>query len=272
MATTTQTMMAPDWWQSYAQSAAQRGANLAGAPYQAYGAPRVVGWSPEQEAGARMMATRATAGSPVTQQAGQYLQGVMSGQYLTGDPNLERQITANQDQVASRINSQFRGPNWGGSAQQQILAEQLGNVGAQMRGQNYQAERGRQMQAMLFAPQMAAADYADASALFDVGQKRQGLNQQVADANYQEFLRSQEWPFKTQQAYLQSLGLSPGSTTSTVAPDPERNRMAGALGGAMLGYGAGTLGAGALSNYFGVSSDVAPWLGAGAGGVLGAFL
>jgi hypothetical protein len=142
--------------------------------------------------------------------------------------------------------------------QNQMSTNQF-NAGLQ--GQNI----GRQQQALSFAPTLAANDYADAQAMMGLGNQIQGNNQQIANANYEEFLRQQAYPAQ-QLSYMQA-GLNPAGAAfrnqTTTSPDPQTNPLGNMVGGGMLGYAAGN----ALPNVF---SN--PWIGALGGAALGGIL
>lgn len=220
-----------------------------------------------------------------------------SNPYMGQDnPYLNQAINSAMGDVSSRINSQFNNTAFGGTAHQQTLQRGLGDVANQMRMQDYTQQQGlqenalnrgmqsgqfnisnqmntnqfnaglqgqnigRQQSMMNFAPTLAANDYADAQAMMGLGSQLQGYNQQIADANYQEFLRQQNYPAQ-QLSYMQA-GLNPAASafrnSTTTGPDQQSSGMANAFGGAALGYAAG--------NALGFEN---PWWGAMAGGILG---
>ena len=87
--------------------------------------------------------------------------------------------------------------------QQQDLARNAGlsEAGLGRAADIYGQERGRMMQANLFAPQMAEADYRDAQALLGVGDVRREYSQDLLNQQYQDFLAQQQWPYM-QNDYL----------------------------------------------------------------------
>ena len=262
----------PEFLRSYYAALADRGMNLGNLGFTAYTQPRIAPWNTQQNAAAQMVQTRALNGSPAMDAANTYYQNTLNGRnanpYAGSNPYLQNSINTAMDDVSGRINSQFNGNAFGGTAHQQTLARELGNISSNMRMQDYTTQQGlaenqlnRQQNALSFAPTLAANDYADAQALMGVGNQLQGYNQQVADANYQEFMRKQDYPGQ-QLSYMQA-GLNPSTqafrSTTSVSPDQGSNGLAGAIGGGLAGYGVGS--------YFNN-----PWLGAaiGAGaGLLG---
>lgn len=265
MATTTTSANFPQWYSNQLGGLANLGQQIGTKSFAPYTGTRYAGFTPEQQAGMNMITRRATAGSPVTSAMQDQVTGTLRGDYLNNNPYLEQQLDATRRNVMGAFNTmERRGGSFGNATLGQYAGRQMADAENSARLQNYGDERQRQMQAMLFAPQAAAADYTDAQQLFNVGQQRQGLNQNIADYNYNEFLRSQEWPFKTLSAYGGALGMSnPGTTQTTTTPDPSKAQSV--LGGGLLGYGLGNAIGGQT---FGIDNSL---LGAGVGGLLGLF-
>jgi hypothetical protein len=318
MATNVNITEPPEFLKSYYAALAERGMNLGNLGFTPYDQARVAPWNQQQEAASQMVQQRALAGSPAMQQAGDWYGNMLAGNLGVGNvaapgtltpgtnpyagadnPYLNQAINRAMGDVSSRVNSRFNDTAFGGTAHQQTLARELGNVSNQMRMQDYTQQQGlaesavnrgmqagqfnignqmstnqfnaglqgqnlgRQQSALSFAPTLAANDYADAQAMMGLGNQVQGYNQQIADANYQEFLRQQAYPGQ-QLSYMQA-GLNPSATafrnSTTTGPDQSTagNTMANMLGGGTLGYAAG--------NYFDN-----PWLGALGGAALGGLL
>lgn len=267
MATQTTSTQAPAWYQQYASNLAGLGQGLAQRPFTPFPGQQVAPLTDQQRAGVEMMQTRAAAGSPVMTQANNLLGQTLGGNFLQGNPYLDAISNQTNQQVTSQVNRMF-GNNanaWGSSPHQQVLARELSDAQNRLRYQNYGDERQRQMQSMLFAPQAAAADYADANAMLQAGGVLQGQNQNIANANYNEFMRAQEWPFKGLGAFGSALGFNPGSTSTVTTPDP--SRASTVLGGALTGGVLGNM-LGGSPLFPGISNTV---LGAGLGGLLGLF-
>ena len=148
--------------------------------------------------------SRAMAGSPLTRAAQQQLQSTISGDYLSaGNPffqgafqaaarPIEQQFGQNIMDIRSKASSAGR---YGSGAQTNLenraatgLSTALADIGGRLAYQNYGDERTRQANAILAAPEMAAADYTDPSKLLAAGLAREGYSQaQIADqlARYQ---------------------------------------------------------------------------------------
>ena len=278
----------PEFLQSYYAALAQKGATLGTQDYTAYTADKVAPWTDQQNAAAQMIQQRALTGSGAMNQAGQWFGNALQGQYNVGpvasggqasvgnnpyagmdNPYLNTAINRAQDDVQTRINSQFGNGNaFGNTAHQETMARELGNVSNQMRMQDYSQQQGlaenavnrnwqnqqfnignqnqlnqfnaglqnqnysRQQNALNFAPQLAQNDYMDAQALFGVGGAMQQTNQSIADANYQEFLRQQGWG--GEQMNYMAAGLNPsGSTfsnTTATQPQQQSNTLANLAG------------------------------------------
>jgi hypothetical protein len=147
--------------------------------------------------------SRAMAGSPLTRSAQTELGRTISGDYLSGNPffqgafqaaarPIEQQFGQNIMDIRSKASSAGR---YGSGAQTNLenraatgLSTALADIGGKLAYQNYGDERTRQANAILAAPEMAAADYTDPSKLLAAGLAREGYSQaQIADqlARYQ---------------------------------------------------------------------------------------
>jgi hypothetical protein len=124
-----------------------------------------------------------------------------------------------------------------------------------------QQQRGLQLANAQIAPQLAAQDYADLSALEGVGRSNEDLRQQMLDSDIERFNYYEQAPQINLDRYLQRItGSFPGGSQTTVTPNT-RNRAAGALGGAAS---LGLAGAGTGNPYLAAGGAVL-------GGLLGAF-
>lgn len=161
----------------------------------------------------------------------------------------------------SNASSQMRMQDYG--LQQQISAQdlarnsQLAEAQYARGDQNYNAERQRQLQGMMFAPQLANTDYQNMQALLGVGDIYRDAQQgQLSDA-YQKWLAQVNAPYQQLDTLAggitgatgggiarNSTGLNPYQSSSTA------NALGGGLAGASIG------------------SNFGPW-GAAGGGILG---
>ena len=104
-----------------------------------------------------------------------------------------------------------------------MRGEQLNNLATNIYGGDYEAERQRQQALVPFSGQLAGQDYADIGQLANVG------------AQYEDLQREQAGqPGANLDQLLARLHGFPGGTVTGTTP-MERNRLAGALGGAQLG-------------------------------------
>jgi hypothetical protein len=177
---------------------------------------------------ASMMADRAKAGSPLMPAAQRSLLGTINGDYLSPDSNpfLKQNVDTAMGQAKAAVNSNFTGDNNGNSAHQEWLNRTLGQTAAQMYGDNYNRERGMQMQGILAAPGQAAADYNDPNML----------------------LQASQAPWMNLQNYAKTIGGFGGGSSTTQQPyftNPLGSAAGGALAGGAIGgpWGAG-IGAG----------------------------
>jgi hypothetical protein len=128
----------------------------------------------------------------------------------------------------------------------------------------YNTERDNQMKGMLFAPELAAADYQDISALSEVGTARENYAQDKINADMDRYNYNADRDALGLQNYMNLVSGnygSQGSSTSTV-PEARSNPLGGALSGA--------LGGGALGLMLG-GGPIGAGVGAGLGGLLSLF-
>lgn len=164
---------------------------------------------------------------------------------------------ASQFSMAGRMGSNSHAAAFEGAGNS--LARGLGQASAQIYGNNFENERGRQMQAMQglmqnrnyerglqqqamnMAPQLANSDYNDLDKLMGIGQYQQTQQQgQINDARAR-YDYGQQRPGMALQQLNQILqgGMSLNGSTSQGNNSMNRNPFAGALGGSAAMYGLG---------------------------------
>jgi len=215
------------------------------------------GFAPEQEEALGLQSARARAGSPVTRSAQDLATSTLRGDFLSGGPGFDAAYQSAANRIIPQVSSQFgRAGRTGSGLAQTAQTGALGDAFANL----YDRERGRQVTTSALAPQLAAQDYADISALSGVGAQRQGMEQQGIN----EQMARHDFPYQqlVRQANLLST-LTPGAGSVQTSP-LHRNTGAGILGGALVGGGLAGEG-GPLSGM------LPPWLAALGGGLLGGF-
>ena len=218
---------------------------------------------------------RGAAGSDITRAAQGQLQDTLSGTYLNGETpgfqgalnaatrpiidNYTKTIMPGMDSTfstAGRYGSGAHGFAAGDAANG--LQNALGDVTSRMVYQNYGDERQRQMQGMLFAPEMAAQDYRDIEMQGKAGAGQDAYQQSLIDAELQKYNYNSNKDYNWASQYLGLLNGAGNPSQTQIGPKP--NPVTGALGGAMTGASMG--------------SAFGPWgtaIGALAGGGLGLF-
>ena len=235
-------------------------------PFQFNAGDQIAPLSPEQQYGLAGTTQRAISGSPVNLAAQQNAYDTMTGGYMSPDSNpwLKQTVDTALGDVQSRVNSQFNNSNFGGSAHQELMTRNLGSTAAGMYGDNYQQERGRQMQAQALAPGLAETDYRDMQALMGVGDVRRGLSQDYLNQANSLFNQNVNYPQQQLDNYGRAvgLGMGVGSNQTSTAPNPyQSSPIAGAIGGGVAGYG--------LAPALGFSGPVGAIGGALLGGLFG---
>jgi hypothetical protein len=113
---------------------------------------------------------------------------------------------------AGRYGSAAMGQQAGKS--QDIFARALAEQGGQLAYSSAEAERARQVAAAKNAPQMSAADYADMQRLLQVGQAREGYDQQAIQGR----LAAQDIPMQRLQRAANVFYGAPLETKTTSTP------------------------------------------------------
>jgi hypothetical protein len=132
----------------------------------------------------------------------------LAGERYTQDiQNLQSQASS-----AGRYGSSAMGQQAGKS--QDIFARALAEQGGQLAYSSAEAERARQIAAAQNAPQMSAADYADMQRLLQVGQAREGYEQQAIQGR----LAAQDIPLQRLQRAANVFYGAPLETKTTTTP------------------------------------------------------
>jgi len=289
---TTQTeVILPEWYTQYAKDILSKATAATAQPYTAYGAPRIAGFSPEQEQAFTGFKSSMGSYQPYLQAASQ---GLQQGTQSFAQPGVARQYmnpyiqnvvagigaTAGRnlyENILPQINRTFvGGGTFGGSRSAEFTNRAIRDTqAAALSEQNkamsgafenaqaqYNAEQNRLITASPYmasiAEQLQKQRNLDLAGLEQIGSQRQQLGQRSADLAYQDFLAQREYPYEQVQR-LAAIGGTPSAqgsgTTSTTAPKPSTTGQI--LGG--LTSAVGILGA---TGAFGKSG----WLGLKEGG------
>jgi len=224
------------------------------------------------------------------------LSGTAAGQYLNANPYQQQMMQAAtrplqqafSEQVLPGISSLYSksGRLGSGSMERALgtVSEQygrsLGDITANIAGQQYQQERGLQQQAALqlanlaqAAPQIYGQQFLPSQTLGQIGAQREAIAAQPLQEQMSRYAFQQQLPYQQLSGYLSSVYGSPLGSFGTPAAQPQYspNRTVGALGGALVG-GLGGYALGQAFPQIGQtlgSSFAAPTIGAIGGGLLG---
>jgi hypothetical protein len=210
----TQTVTGPAWLEPKLQEAG----NFSTKYFDYYTAnpfgSALVPFSSETEQSLAQKTALATAGSPVVAANTQNVTDTLSGKYLSPDSNpwLAEIIKRSGDQVSNDVNSRYEMGGRGGSgAWSGALTDALIGNSAKLYGANYDAERGRMMQASSLAPQADAMRYNDSMVLGDVGAQREAQAQAAVEDRYRQWLA----PMQNLQDYITNLRGNPATAYTT---------------------------------------------------------
>jgi len=110
-------------------------------------------------------------------------------------------------------------------------------------GDNYQQERGRQLQAGLMAPTYGNQAYTDAAALQGVGAAKQAQDQSKLDMNYSDWQNAKNWGYTGYDMLSGMLGSSSNAQQLAQNADQfNRQNSGGSNAANWLGGGLGLLG------------------------------
>lgn len=181
--------------------------------YNPYQGQRYADLNAVQNQGLGMTVDRALQGSQTVDNAEGQLNQMIAG---TSNPYLDAMYGRAADQVTSSVNGNFaQAGRYGSGAHTASLTEGLGNMATDIYGGAYEADRGRQMQAIGMAPEFAQQDYADAGQMMNAGQILQDQQQQNLDYGYEQYQEQENLPYKQLAAMGGVFGSNLGSSATT---------------------------------------------------------
>ena len=186
--------------------------------------PRVAAQSGYTQQAIQDRGAEGTDPNSLTGQAQGQIGDTISGKYLNSNPHLDATVNRALGQTRSAVNAGFQGDNHGSSAHQEWLTNKLADTAFPYYMNNYESERGRQLNASLAAPQVAEAGLAQtekAGAMQDTYAQRQN------DSTWDALMR-----------YQSLIGGNYGGTTAGTQPYAGQNGMANMAGLGLLAYGA----------------------------------
>lgn len=164
---------------------------------QAYGGPRVAGFDPAQTAAMTSSLAALQGGGTGLHAAQQQVTDTLTGKYLdpATNPYLQQTFQRATEQYVNPVTTaSVQAGRFGSGAQAAQTGEAFARTANEIYGQNYQQERGRQMQMMPMAQQYA---FAPEAAQFNIGAAQQGMSQQMMNAAQQQFQEQQMAPWST---------------------------------------------------------------------------
>lgn len=185
---------------AFAQQVAQQ-------PYQAYGGPRIAGFTqPQQEAMAAIRESPLSLGESMANFYNPYNQQVI--QNTLGNIETQRLMQQQQSRAAAAKAGAYGGTR---QAVQEALQQQAAlQTGAQAAAQL--AQQGFGQAAALGAQDIGLRQQA-AAGLQGIGAQQQAMNQANLDLAYQDFLRQQNYPLQQLQILQQGLTQMPSGGT-----------------------------------------------------------
>ena len=222
-----------------------------------------VPFSPYTEQAINSQVARAGVGNPLVQASQANLVDTASGNFLNSNPYLDATFQQAMRSALPSINATFgMGSRTGSNAHTQAIGQTASDLLTDIYGDNYQQERGRQLQTAALAPAFAANDYQDIQALFNAGGIVEGKANQVLQDRMNRYNYYQNLPEANLDRYAQVVYGNPGINFGTSTTEGiDGNPLTGAVGGGLLGYGA-------AQQFF---PNANPLIGAGLGAAIGLF-
>jgi len=209
-----------------------------------------VGPSTATSTALQALQARAMAGNPLLAQAQGNVSGMLSGDYLGGNPFFQGAFqpaaaaaqTAFNKSIGDISSAASKAGRYGSGAMGDLqsqaagtFAQKLSDTAGRLSYENYAQERQNQMRALGMAPGLAEADYGDINKLLGAGQLGEGYQTAALNADMARYNFEQNAPQKNLTNYLNMVyGFPAGRTTSTNTPY-YTNPTASALGTGLLG-------------------------------------
>ena len=190
-----------------------------------------VGPSAQTQSALQAAQNRALAGNPLLPAAQQQQLSAIQGDYLSaGNPYFQQALAgptqqatqAYNDAIARAQSQSSMAGRYGSGVSADIqnraantLATTLANTYGNLAYQNYAGERGMQNQAVMNAPTLAQADYADIAQLANVGKTAEDYQKTALQADIDRFNFEQNKPYQKLSAYLGAAYGAPMGQVST---------------------------------------------------------
>ena len=218
---------------------------------QYYGGQNYVDFSQGQNQALDRINQRSMGGSGVNQAATNQMTSTLNGDFLNGNPYLDKTYDQAAGKVRGSIDSQFAGAGrYGSGIHQDVMGDNLGDLANNIYGGNYQAERGRQMQMMPLANSIANQDYYDMAMQNQAGGQVQQQGQTELNANMDRWNFDQNRAQNNLQNYNQNVSGNYGQSSSGSQTNPIYEP---SFGQQALGYGMAGVG------LLGAANDIFDW-------------
>jgi len=187
---------------------------------------------------------RALTGNALANASQNQLVDTANGNYLNGNPYLDANFRAGSDAISQAYGdtlrnqtASFAGSGRTGSGMQDFaidrandtLAKNLGNLYTQTYYNNYQNERGNQMNAAQLAPTYANMDIANLNALSDVGTAQDTYSQNLLNADIDKWNYDQNLQKNKLADYMNMIQGNYGGTTTQTQKSNGGNGLGQAL-------------------------------------------
>ena len=238
----------PDWMAGHMTGALSRAQALSNQPMDFYPGQTYADASPALMEGLGMQENAARMAGAYAQPGLDMFTNTLGGQYL--DPNYLASVAQpGIDRVMGAVGARSNLAGGRGSS----LAAEAAARGATSEVMNaYNAERGRQMQALGMMPMIAAGAAAPGAELARVGGARMALDQRQIDDEMARYQYVQQEPWERLQRYTNMIqGIAPGAGQVSIGQQPADNSGFGRLLGMSMGGFLGGPAGGQFGNWLG---------------------
>lgn len=250
----TTTSSLPPWLEPHAQATTERARDLSQTPYKPYTGEGVAPQTQNQTDAAALARYQAMQGDTNVNQARYQQRELVDGKMLNSNPYIDKVAQGIGDRMQESYATGTRGrltagfqksgndPRYSSAYDQTVgntdraFGDALGQTMQNLYYGNYRDERNAQDLAARFSTQFSADQRSNTEGMFNAGLQEQQTNQNVNNYNYQQHQDEQQWPFKMNDYYRQSVDPNYGRTTTTDDGVPWWMR---AAGGAAAGAAAG---------------------------------
>jgi hypothetical protein len=196
-------------------------------PIEYYPGQTVAPLAPGQTQALDAIQQRGMEGSPLNAASGNYLQRVLSGEFLNQEnPNFGAVAGRAREAADATYSGAGR---YGSGYHDRAVADSVG----QLAYQDYQNQLGRMDQAAALAPTVAGQDFVDLNAALGAGNQYQQQLQSLINADMEKYNFQQQAPYANLQTFQDFIQGNYGGSTQSITPTQQASPFQQILGGGL---------------------------------------